>query len=479
MEVDECAIERKSMEVSNKNQSEDTSQIQILQNELKRAKLDVQAYSTTLTSLQQTLRAMEKTIQELRDLQSLPPTNSHQKQLNYHIGIQHSAVVPSTEVKQQFSPKQHATLPSVNSFSLTGSSAKQSTKSNTTASRFEVTLAPDAPTSLYKGTCTSYLCQSYFSPSGSSQVFVYDHEAVAWSELPECPNTYFSLVTVNGLVTAVGGWVGGDRRQPTNALLSLLPNPSHPNDCDEVSCSCPESKKARLDDSYLCAPNSDLSWSEHFPPMPTKRGYPATVYHNHSLVVAGGDTTWLKDNFLTTVEVLNTTALQWYTVSSLPVPLRGSTAAAVCANQLSQDSTLYLLGGWDKTGNSVYACSLQRLLSTAVPSDPKETLPSVTNVPCSCCWKSVAAAPFSDCSCIALGNELFVFGGREWSGQGSECVHAYHQPSNQWVCVGRMSTGRSHPLVAKLADDRRAVVVGGMTKGPHVTSCCEVVQLLC
>lgn len=465
---------RVSQESDEDQSSRDVAtETQMLQDELKRAKLDVRTYSTTLTSLQQTLRAMEKTIQKLRDVQSFPSTNSHQKQLNYRVDVEH-CVVPSTEGKQQFSPEHHVTIPSMSSFNLTGLS---STKSKATSSRFEVTLAPDAPTSLYKGTCTSYLCRSYFSPSGSSRVFVYDHEAVAWSELPECPNTYFSLVTVNGLVTAVGGWVGGDRRQPTNALLSLLPSLPHPNDPDENSC--PESKKARLDDSYLCAPNSDLSWSEHFPPMPTKRGYPATVYHNHSLVVAGGDTTWLKDNFLTTVEVLNTTALQWYTVSSLPVPLRGSTAAAVCANQLSQDSTLYLLGGWDKTGNSVYACSFQRLLLTAVPSDPKETLPSVTNVPCSCCWKSVAAAPFSDCSCIALGNELFVFGGREWSGQGSECVHAYHQSSNQWVCVGRMSTGRSHPLVAKLADDRRAVVVGGMTKGPHVTSCCEVVQLLC
>ena len=467
-------VEEKSMESIQVSQPEDTTRIQVLQDELKSVKLDVRAYSTTLTSLQQTLRAMERTIQELRSVQSLAPTRSHQKKANYHVGIQHS-VDPSTDVdhcvqKQDFSPEYHT----INSINLTGLSAKPSTKSIVTTSCFEVTLAPDAPISLYKGTCTSYLCRSYFSPSDSCRIFVYDHEAVVWSELTECPNTYFSLVAVNGLVTAIGGWVGGDRRQPTNTLLSLLSSPSPLYDCNEDSC--PESKKVRLDDSYLCAPNSDLSWSEHFPAMPTKRGYPAAVYHNHSLVVAGGDTTWLRGKFLTTVEVLNTIALQWYTVSSLPVPLRGSTAA-VCVDRHSLDSTLYLLGGWDKTGNSVYACSLQRLLSTAIPYDPKEVLSSITNAPCSCCWKSMAPAPFSDCSCVSLGNELFVFGGRGWNGQGSEYIYAYHQPSNQWVCVGEMSIGRSHPLVAKLADDRRAVVVGGMTKGPHVTSCCEVVQL--
>ena len=481
MEKEECfGISQES--ATDDQPMDAATETQMLQDELKRAKLDILAYSTTLTTLQQTLRIMEKTIQELRGIQSLAASGSHQTQPNHHVGIQHSND-PSTDTnhygkKEQFTLEHHSTIDhNITSINyLTSSSVGSSTKSNATASSFKVTLAPDAPISLYKGTCTSYLCRSYFSPSGSSQVFVYDHEAVAWSELPECPNTYFSLVTVNGLITAVGGWVSSNRRQPTNSLLSLLSSPSPRDDCDEDPC--PQTKKPRLDDSYLCTTDSGLSWSEHYPAMPTKRGYPAAVYHNHSLVVAGGDTTWLRDNFLTTVEVLNTAALQWYTVSSLPIPLRGSTAAAVCGDQDPLDSTLYLLGGWDKAGNSVYACSLRQLLSTAIPYDPKETLSGVTNTPCSCCWKSVAPAPFSDCSCISLGSELFVFGGRGWNGQGSEYIHAYRQPSNQWVCVGKMTMGRSHPLVTRLADDRRAVVVGGMTKGPHVTSCCEVAELL-
>ena len=438
-------------QISDQNQPKDTAQIQVLQDELKRAKLDVQAYSTTITSLQQTLRAMEKTIQELKGMESLAPTKSYQKQENCHINMWHSVESISGD--------------------LTGTSVQQS-RTTTVDYCFEMTHVPDAPISLYKGTSTSYLCRSYFSPSGSSRVFAYDHKAVVWSELPECPNTYFSLVTINGLITAVGGWMGGDRSQPTNTLLSLL-SPSTLN-CNWDSDSCPESKRIRLDDNLV---TSALSWSAHFPAMPTKRGYPAVVYHNHSLIVAGGDTTWLRNNFLTTVEILNTITLQWCTASSLPVPLRGSTAA-VCVNRQTLDSTLYLLGGWDKSGNSVYTCSLGRLLSTAVRNDPKETLPNpTTKAPCSCSWRTVAPAPFSDSSCVSLRNRLFVFGGRAWNGEGSDFIYHYHEPANRWICVGKMSVGRSHPLVAKLADDCRAVVVGGMTKGPHVTNCCEMVQL--
>ena len=159
---------REILESIQVSQSEDTTRIQMLQDELKRVKVDVQAYSTTLTSLQQTLRAMERTVQELRGVQSLAPTRSHQKQANYHVGMQHS-VDPSTDMdhcvqKQQVSPPEHHTI---NSFNLTGLSTKPSTKSRATTC-FEVALGPDAPVCLYKGTCTSYLCRSYFSPSDSS-----------------------------------------------------------------------------------------------------------------------------------------------------------------------------------------------------------------------------------------------------------------------------------------------------------------------
>lgn len=357
---------------------------------------------------------------------------------------------------------------------------------------FDTTLAPAAPTSLCKGTATSFLCWSYFSPLGSSRVFVYSHKEERWSELPECPNTYFSLVTVNGLVTAVGGWVGGDRRRPTNSLLSLFISPSSQQDCPHDGNFKARSNAAMADidssttlggvdiDKESTSDSTSLSavgWSEHFPPMPTRRGYPAAISHKHSLIVIGGDTTWLKDTFLTMVEVLDTATLQWSTVSSLPRPLRGATGA-VCVNEGSKNSCsqLYLLGGWDKNGNTVFRCSLEDLLSTAVPSDPRQMFPDLT-APCSCCWGTVAPAPCWDSSCISIGDKLFTFGGKGRDGGGSKDIHMYCEETNDWRLVGSLSVGRSHPLVTSLADGRRALVAGGLTKGPHVTNCCEMVLL--
>ena len=446
----------------------------LLEYELMKARFHIGGYLTTITSLQRRLRSMERTILELR------AKECNQKHKDSQLTSYSSTTGPLKQIPTTAEHDDDVTTTNMNTgnniISSTEESVASVTSSNSStiqAAIFGTISAPSAPISLYKGTSTSFLTQAYFSPSGSSRVFIYDNEVGSWSELPECPNIYFSLVTVNGLVTAVGGWVDGDRKRPTNVLLSLLSASRQ----DEAAGSNDE--LAGLGAGSPDSTATLLSWSEHFPPMPTRRGYPAAVTHSHWLIVAGGDSTWLKDRFLTTVEVLNTTTLQWFTVSSLPQPLRGATAA-VCVNQDSKDATLYLLGGWDRNGNTVFACSLKRLLSTAVLYDFKGTLPdlSAVAVPCSCCWKMVAGAPHSDSSCVSLGNKLFTFGGKGSSGGGSEYVHVYCEETNEWQCVGKMLVGRSHPLVAGLADGCRAVIVGGLMKGPHVTNHCEVALLI-
>lgn len=483
-----------SSESRSSDGAKDCPHVQLLQYELMKAQLNVQGYLTTITSLQCTLRAMERTIMKLRagGLREY----SKSEEIDKSIVADRLSITPCVDVDCIVKPRREDPTSSkfdivlettnidnnrLDSSDFTSANEKGtptttdlSSKLSEEKSIFGTTPAPDAPTPLYKGTCTSFLSRSYFSPSSSSRVFAYDNEKSggAWEELPECPNTYFSLVAVNGLITAVGGWAGGDRKRPTESLLSLLP--TSPRRCqDEFESG---SKNEILSD--CCVPL--LTWREHFPPMPTKRGYPAAVSHNHSLIVAGGDTTWLKDTFLATVEILDTITLQWSIISSLPRPLRGATAT-ICLNQDSKGGTLYLLGGWDKNGSDVFACSLDNLLSTAVPNDHNSEqffLPEVVAPPCSCCWKTIAAAPHAESSCVSLGNKLFVFGGRGVTGGGSEDVHAYCEETNQWQHIGRMLVGRTHPLVAGLTDGCRAVIVGGMTTGPHITSSCEVAMLI-
>lgn len=446
--------------------------LDLLQCELMKARLDIQGYLATITSLQHKLIAVERTLLNLR-ARERSTSNKKQEENAIHPPGPHKETECFHEPGKTVLAT-HDVISADIDTRITSSSGKP-TKSSGRQAIFGTMSCPDAPISFYRGTSTSFLSRSYFSPSGSHQIFVYDDEAGIWSELPGCPNTYFSLVTINGLITAVGGWVGGERKRPANAILSLL-SKSHLQHQDEPSAM--KNDKIELEGD---SPDSitTLNWNEHYPPMPTRRGYPAAIAHDLWVVVVGGDTTWLRESFLSTVEVLNTTTFQWFTASSLPRPLRGATAA-VCVNVDSNDATLYLLGGWDKSGNAVFACSLQSLLSTVILCVPDGTLPnpSATTAPCSCIWRMVASAPCSGSSCVSLGNKLFTFGGKRCSGGGSEYVHAYSEVTNEWQCVGRMSVGRSYPLVTGLADGCRAVVVGGLTKGPHITNHCEVALLL-
>ncbi len=87
------------------------------------------------------------------------------------------------------------------------------------------------------------------------EMYAYSSQTEIWTNLPDCPHTDCSLAVVNGLLTAVGGI---DSQALTSMLMSLI------------------------------GEGDKRKWSEHFPPMPTERKYPAVVCSGRSLVVAGG-----------------------------------------------------------------------------------------------------------------------------------------------------------------------------------------------
>ena len=163
---------------------------------------------------------------------------------------------------------------------------------------------------------------AYFRPwgAGNYSVLAYDSAKNNWSELPRCPNRNFSLAVINNLLTTIGGKTPKD--ELTNSLLSL----------------------------------TSKTWTEQFPPMPTKRWLTAVVCSGRSVVVAGG--VGERHMYLSTVEVMDTENLRWSSASSLPHPLFQATAT-LCGDQI------YMLGGWDQNGKrskSVLTCSLAALL---------------------------------------------------------------------------------------------------------------------
>ena len=102
-------------------------------------------------------------------------------------------------------------------------------------------------------------------------------------------------------------------------------------------------------------------WSVCYPPMPTKRSYCAAVCYQTSLVVAGGQTTFVQSGHcLTTVEVMDTHSKQWFKSSPLPWPVRSPSLAV-------QGSLFYLAGGWDDGGTRILKSDVLLLRNSCKP----------------------------------------------------------------------------------------------------------------
>ena len=267
---------------------------------------------------------------------------------------------------------------------------------------------------------------AYFGLTSPSpyRVFAYNSANNKWTELPRCQNCGFSLAIVNRLLTAIGGET--QKREVTNSLLSL----------------------------------TDDKWTDKFPPMPTKRWSTAAVCSGRSLIVAGGTSGEGKKD-LSTVEVMNTETLQWYTASSLPHPLYQA-SATLCGDQI------YILAGFYQDGKdfshvkyskSVFTCSLAALLQSCHSPSLKARLKtfSISNPKV---WHKLADTPFSFSPCVSLHGRLLIVGGFISDDEESNAIHAYNTTTNTWEVISHMATPRHQSLVAVLPHNQ-LVVVGG------------------
>ena len=274
---------------------------------------------------------------------------------------------------------------------------------------------------------------AYFRPMRSKSVFAYNSTNKKWSELPKCPNSSFSLAMVNSLLTAIGGKTPND--ELTNSLLSL----------------------------------NDNKWTKRFPPMPTKRGSTAVVCSGRSLVVAGG--TAQRDKDLSTVEVMDTKTLQWYTASSLPHPL-SQASVTLCGDQV------YMLGGFDqndKESKSVFTCSLATLLQSCQPHSQGARLTlSLASRPK--VWHQLADTPVTFSTCASLHGRLLAVGGKDSDDEETTAIHMYNTTTNSWEVISHMTTPRCRYLVAVLPHNE-LMVVGGVISG-YMTDSVEIASIV-
>ena len=257
--------------------------------------------------------------------------------------------------------------------------------------------------SMQRGAACAGETVAYFNTVGVNNVYCYNCLSKQWTELPK-PSVYsrIALVIISDLLTSIGG-------TNSNKLFTF----------------------------------NGEKWVEKYPPMPTKRRYPAAVCSGHSLVVAGGRDE--QHQSLPTVEVMDTSTLQWFTAASLP---RGIHEASLttCGDDL------YLLR--DASAH-VYSCSLQSLLRSC-QAPGKASASQQTSI-----WNRIADLPVSKSTAITLCGQLVSVGG-EKNKEAVDSVYCYNPATSEWKIIGTIPSYQSRPLVTTLPGDKMIVVYGMM-----------------
>ena len=287
---------------------------------------------------------------------------------------------------------------------------------------------------MFRGSSVVHGTKAYFSPMCTAdrkvyvcQLHIYSRN-ISWTQLPKCPHYDFGLASVNGLLTAVGGYEQEyHMSEPTNSLLTLS------------------------------EANSSGKWEQKLQPMPTKRRLPAVASMEHVLIVAGGQGT--RNQILSTVEVMNTRSGQWSTANALLIPLTHA-SIAVC------DNNLYIAGGQTDEGptQATFCSQLQNLSSSIRGSHALNLSP----------WQQIVNTPSLWCTLVSQGGHLLALGGQDSYKSCSQTIYTYVPGYNLWATAGNMRHKRSATLAAVLSDGT-LVAVGGFTKRNEVTNAAEVI----
>ena len=152
----------------------------------------------------------------------------------------------------------------------------------------------------------------------------------------------------------------------------------------------------------------DGKWIE-YPKMPTARYATTAIGYQSQLIVMGGCSDFKHPN--STVEVLNSTTLQWFTCNSLPHPLS-------CVKSVIKSNILYVLGGSIESASSTEEFKhSKRVYATSLHTLPDHHLN----------WQRLTDTPWYGSSIANLDNHVLAVGGIE--------TH------DDTVCVLRSKTG--------------------------------------
>ena len=259
------------------------------------------------------------------------------------------------------------------------------------------------------------------------KVQVFNLEELTWTILPQpTPQICCQGEIIHNQITLIGGQ---DARslQSTNKLSTLVDN----------------------------------TWRAVFPPMPTKRIRPATLYKDDILIVAGGYTQ--DDTTLQSIDVMRVTTKQWSTLVNvtLPRPLQNhqliscGDAVYICnggyADELDKGKDLYtpLQSTWKMSWD---------ILNEAILSDHPVEGRQWMELPCQ--------TPFYASSSFSSPHSLFTVGGYDNEYHPQSAVHIYSPSQSKWVSLGQLKVPRMLSGTVQLGE-RAFLAVGG--RNHHLT----------
>ena len=278
------------------------------------------------------------------------------------------------------------------------------------------------PVPMYGGSAVMFHKRAYFNGQGQNTVYEYNPDRNSWSQLPPTHTASFTLVVVDQMLTAVGGYTP---QNFTNSLFSLM-----------------EDKGQKV-------------WMQTLPFMKEARVSPGAASTSTHLVVAGGEVQAPRSRFLAyTVEVLDIKKRQWSSAARLPKPVKRVTMT-VC------DDHFFVIGGVTSNNQplaEIFYCSVSSLISTSGQNELSRALRGSAD---SSTWK-IAGTPLVYSSCAAVGSNLLAIGG--WDTKASNGVYLLNPRApvgvNPWSYAGQLAVPRFDCMVTVLPGDRM-IVIGG------------------
>ena len=295
----------------------------------------------------------------------------------------------------------------------------------------------------------------YLRPAQLQDIYRYN-QASGWSKFAVCLFKSSPLAIIRGFLTTVGG---GLNNNCVNQLCSLTEN---------------ESRNRR-------------TWTEVFPPMPTKRSNTSTLCTGSHLIVAGGKGE--RKEVLTTIEVLNIETRLWSVAANLWEP-------CWCSSMTVLDGHLYVVGGINSSGqqtDTAYVCSLESLLQSLCPPLESETARSGSTSPLdglyqisptrqngslsaaaaqngtstrrhnTVDWNRIRDLPVTQSTCVLFQGRLLAISGKTSNAElPTRDIYVYSPVMDSWEVVGHVTIGRFACFAAVLPDNQ-LMIAGGYT----------------